>query len=162
MTEITTIQEGKAFLRENFEKGAKCPCCDQYVKLYKRKLTSAMVYGLMLIAKAHPSKYDKSWLHVEDYLKSLDIPASIRGDIAKLKLWGFLLPAEGNREDGSPRNGYYQLTQQGRDFVKGRITAFSHVLIYNNSFRGFEGEQITVQEALGSKFNYDELMKGSL
>ena len=37
-TPETTLEEAKQFLRDRFENGAECPCCKQYVKLYKRKL----------------------------------------------------------------------------------------------------------------------------
>ena len=34
---IETIKEGKEYLRKNFNEGVNCPCCNQFVKLYKNQ-----------------------------------------------------------------------------------------------------------------------------
>jgi len=63
-----------------------------------------------------------------------------------------------NREDGSNRNGYYKITGRGIAFIIGEFTVKESVLIYNNTVEGFEGKEITIKDALGVRFNYDELM----
>ena len=78
-----SIQQGKDFLKESWRKGAKCPCCGQLVKLYQRKITSAMAYGLILL---HNLQTD-DFIHIENWLKEKNIPSSIRGDFPKLKHW---------------------------------------------------------------------------
>jgi hypothetical protein len=65
---------------------------------------------------------------------------------------------QGKREDGSKRNGYYRITGRGLMFAEGKLKVHSRFMIFNNTFQGFKGEEIDVKNALGSKFNYDELM----
>lgn len=150
---METLQEAKQRLRSNFHKGTDCPCCGQFVKLYKRKLTSSMAYGLLLL------KDKTEWTHVENYFKTLDIPSSIRGDISKLVYWKMLERQEGKREDGSNRIGYYRITQLGINFVNNMQDVPSHVLIYNNKFQGYSDTRTNIVKFLGNKFNYSELMK---
>ena len=45
------------------------------------------------------------------------------------------------------------------DFVSGKMSVKSHVHIYNNIVMGFSDTTITIREALGKKFDYQELMR---
>lgn len=148
------LSEVRAKLYEDMEKGTSCPCCGQFVKLYKRPLTSSMAYGLILMYKLK-----LEWIHIEDYFKSLPhLPSSIRGDVAKLKYWGLLEARMGLRPDGSKRNGYYRVTPKGKEFVEGKTVVPSHVKLYNNKFLGFDNDYVSIKQSLGKKFNYGELM----
>jgi hypothetical protein len=49
-------------------------------------------------------------------------------------------------------------TELGIKFVKNEINLPKHIFLYNNKFLKFSDEKINVIEALGDKFNYDELM----
>ena len=60
---METIKEAKEHLRNNFEEGIDCPCCGQFVKLYKRKLNSGMAATLIRIVKFNGS----SEVHVKDF-----------------------------------------------------------------------------------------------
>ena len=155
-----TIAEGKAFLRENAEKGTECPCCGQFVKIYRRKLNSAMACALVYLYKRENREADEGWIHVENYLKSQNIPASIRGDFPKLRYWGLIEQFEGQREDGSTRVGLYRITEKGELFVEGQLAVNKYILLYNQKLLGRDGDATTIQDALGDKFNYEELMKG--
>lgn len=154
---METISQAKAFLRQNFEKGCECPACGQHVKIYKRPLTSAMIHALIIISKAPTDP--EGYVHVENYLKSrADVPASVRGDMSKLRYWGLIAPKDAKREDGSSRNGYYKILEAGKKFIKGEISVYSHVMIYNNMFIGFYGEPKNISQIV-KKFNYKELIE---
>lgn len=148
-----TLEQAKDVLRENWEEGVECPCCKQFVKLYRRKITSAMAYVLFLL-----STQGDEYIHVENWLKEKKVPASFRGDFTKLRHWGLIETKSGIRDDGSKRIGYYKITAHGRDFVAGDVTVRPCVRIFNNELFGFEGEKINFKQALGDKFNYEELM----
>jgi hypothetical protein len=153
--EITTIAQAKQYLADNNKTGVKCPCCDRLVKVYNRTITSAMAYGLILMHK----KGDNDFFHMEEYLKSIpNTPSSLRGDVPKLRFWGMIQRMDEKREDGNPNNGFYKVTDQGRMFCKGEIKVISNLLIYQDKVIGHEGSMTTIQEALGNKFYYNELM----
>ncbi len=138
----------------NSDKGYTCPCCGRFVKTYRRRLNASMAYVLLLLYRGN-----KGFIHVENYLKEKGCPAPLRADFHKLVYWRFLEKLNEDRADGSPRNGYYKITGQGIMFCEGKITAHEYVLIYNNKFQGWDGEEITIQKALRNKFNYNELMQ---
>lgn len=155
-----TLKEAKDLLRAEWEEGVECPCCTQFVKLYKRKITSSMAYALILLYRYFKNHPDQEWVHMNDYLNSIEgLPFPIKsGDNAKLRYWDLLEEKPEQRDDGSNRAGYWKLTQLGRDFVRGEATVQSHAKVFNSKCYGLTGEQITIHEALGDKFNYTELM----
>ena len=163
MSEPTyTLREAEAVLREQLhaklDDGAHCGVCLQYAKRYRRPLTSAMAYALVIVSRAQMRSQDE-FVHVENLLKNTPgIPSSLRGDFAKLVHWGLVAPAWGKRTDGSKRNGFYKVTPAGYDWVHGRIAIPSHVVIYNNRREGHEGEPIDIRGALGKQFDYNEIM----
>lgn len=167
MTKDTTLEEAKKWLRVRFGKGAACPCCNQFVKLYKRSFNKSMAYVLLLIECYFRGDAVEEWLHVPSYIAEMvaDNPrraAAVRGDWAKLKLWGLIEEKPEVRDDGSPRAGYWKMTALGRQFAKRQVKVPSHVYIYNGEplKRTIEHE-ITIDEALGTEFRYDEIMGDS-
>jgi len=154
MNNLNTIGQAKAHLRDNIKKGINCPCCGQYVKMYTRKVTSAMAYGLILLVKSKSEDY----FHIENYLKEQNCPSSVRGDISKLRYFKLIKKLEGIRDDGSKRVGYYKVTERGKDFVRGLITVPESVMIFNKKTYGFSENHINIHQALKNKFNYNELM----
>jgi hypothetical protein len=156
-----TLKEAKDVLRAEWNEGIECPCCTQFVKLYKRKITSSMAYALILLYRYFEANPDQEWVHMNDYLNTLDIPFPVKsGDNAKLRYWDLLEEKPEQRDDGSNRAGYWKLTELGREFVEGEITVRSHAKVFNSKSYGLTGVDVTIHEALGNKFNYDELMKG--
>lgn len=153
--ETQTLESAKQYLRDNYEKGCRCPACGQNVKLYPRLLSSSMAYALILIDK---HTRDGKFRHIENHFKELDIPSSIRGDFAKLVYWGLIEKYQQQREDGSNRNGYYRITEKGSDFVKGKISVVDRMFVYNQQIQGYGKDEITIFDALRNKFDYNDLM----
>lgn len=165
-TAATTLEDAKKWLRARFSKGATCPCCNQFVKLYRRPMNKSMAFVLLLIARYY-RRYDvrqDEWLHVPSYIAEVVASnprraAAVRGDWAKLKLWGLIEEKPETREDGSPRVGCWRLTQLGRQFVNREVKVPSHVYIYNGAALPFAvEEQVTIDDALTTEFRYDEIM----
>jgi len=140
--------------KNDADKGFTCPCCGSFVKRYKRRLNSSMALVLIHLYRSGIKEY----VHVEQFLSYKNLPRS--GDFHKLVLWGLLDKKTAKREDGSSRNGYYKLNEKSIDFILGKTKYQKKAIINNGNFEGFEGDFITIQEALGSKFNYQELMNG--
>jgi hypothetical protein len=141
---------------KDLSKGYICECCGQFVKAYTRKLNVSMALVLILMFRSGKTGY---W-HIEKWLKEIGKP-ELRADYHKLRFWGLIEAKSGEREDGSKRNGYYKITGRGIAFADGKITVQESVVIFNNKFRNFEGEEIDIRMALRNKFNYDELMSNA-
>ena len=141
-----TIQDAKDFLKKNAEEGTICPCCNQTVKVYKVKLTSSM--AMMLIGFY---KKGEVWVHAIKELKP------VNGDYAKLRHWG-LLEKKIENDTENKASGYWRITHKGVQFIKGYVTVSEKIRLYNNKFYGYTGKHITLKEALGNKFKFEELM----
>lgn len=137
----------------NRNSGYTCSCCGQFVKTYHRKLNSSMACVLLLIYRSGK----RSYFHVENWLKEIG-RSELRADYHKLRFWKFIEPKLENREDGSPRNGFYKITGLGILFSEDKTTAKEKAIIFNNKLERLDGEEINIKTALGLKFNYDLLM----
>ena len=148
-----TIKEGKAFLRSNFKKGSSCPCCGQFVKLYSRKLNNSQVRGLINLYNLD-LKATNEFFHV----RTITSDVNLTGDFAKLVYWKMI--EEKSNEDSTKKNsGYWKITELGRRFLRNEIKVPSHILLFDSKFQGYGEKSTDVKQALGEKFNYEELMK---
>lgn len=155
---IKTIKEGKEYLKDNFKKGVTCPCCNQFVKLYKRKLNQSMAFGLTIMYKLHTQKGFDNYLKMNLEIAKLKIPSS---NIEYPKLAYFKLIEEVPKpmtKDDKKNTGLWRLTKKGVAFVEKSIEVPAYALIYNGKCWGYSDEKTNIITALGTKFNYNELM----
>lgn len=157
-----TLAAARALLAVKRDEGVECPCCEQFVKVYKRPINAAMSYALILIDHYFSRPAHDEWLHVPQFLAVQKLPAStlasIRGDWAKLKYWGLLEEMQALRDDGSNRVGFWKITEKGRQFVQRHVVVPKYAHLLNNQFLCFEGPEIGIEDSLGVRFNYNELM----
>lgn len=149
---METIKEAKAFLRANFNDGVKCPCCAQMVKLYKRKIHYTMAVELIRLYKL--SNGNNKYFH---YLE-IRLENNTSGDFAKLAYWGFI-EEQINESTNKKTSGSWRITTKGKHFVKGLIKVPSHAHVYDAVARGFSKNLVGIEECIGKKFNYKELME---
>jgi len=150
---FATLEEGKHFIDTNSEKGCICPCCNQIVKLYKRKLNSGM--ALTLIRMYQHSIDD--WINVKSFLK--DNKFSNNHDWTLLRHWGLIKNRPENEVSTDNKyNGYWKITSKGIDFINNVLNVQKHIFIQSNILKGYSNEYINIIDALGDKFNYYELM----
>lgn len=147
---MNTIQEAKQHLRDNFHKGVACPCCGQFVKLYRRTLYDRMAFGLIRLYGLSGGIPGKPF-HVREIYND-EHP----GDFAKLAYWD-LIEEQIRPGTNKKSSGEWVLTEQGRAFVEGG-TVSKAVYIYNNLLYRTDPEQIKIKQALGEKYDYAELM----
>jgi hypothetical protein len=153
------IEAAKIFVQTNLRDGVNCPCCGQLAKLYRRPINATMALGLVLIYQHFKKNPSHTWLHVAAYLVKVKRDSTIAGgDVVKLRHWGLLERAKGERADGSDRIGRYRITEIGKQFVEGRIAVPKYVYLFNQRLFRLSEEMTTIREALDDKFNYNELM----
>ena len=148
---METIKEEKERLRSKWDDGTKCKCCNQQVKRYKRKIGN--VGARMLIRLYHlPDDFN----HVKEICKGISDTGT--NDFSKLLYWG-LITQKPNEDETKRTSGYWKITDKGAAFVDGRIVVEKYALVYNQKVWGFSDDTASIQDALGTKFNYNELMK---
>lgn len=150
-----TLDEAKAYLRENWEVGTPCPCCGQHVKLYKRSLTSGQAQALIILYRYMVQNPDEEYVHVSTF----NTTAFRGGDFAKLRYWR-LIEASENVDTDKKDSGLWRITERGVEFVTGERYIPKRVHLYNGKIVGWSEDNIDIVDALGTKFSYEELMKG--
>lgn len=158
----TTLAQAQQAMLSSVKAGnpVTCPCCKQLVMLYERPITSSMAKVLILLHRHFKNHAD--WLHVPGYLSEMNkIGAAVRGgDWSKLRYWALIEEKPEVRGDGSKRAGFYKMTDLGHQFARGEAKVSKTAKIYNGRFLGFGDGQVSIQDCLGTEFNYDQLMAG--
>lgn len=144
-------------------KGDGCPCCGQYVKLYKRNMSSSMVTVFVFMYRWFKRKPDEEWMNVGHEIINAKFPVPIRrgGTFTFLKHWKFIVQKPGtNKEGTSKESGMWKLTDKGKSFIEKKITAPSCVYVFNDKLYYFGDKMINIDEAFKIKFNYKQMMAG--
>jgi hypothetical protein len=153
---METIKEAKDFLNKNYKDGVQCPCCNQYVKEYKRKIYSRiarMLISLYHLDRRMPGEY----FHVDDITRGVTDKGP--ADFPKLVHWGLILEKPKDPNDKTKRtSGYWKITEQGQKYVEKKIAFPRYIHLLNGSFRKMSGPIEDIEQALGEDFNYEELM----
>lgn len=145
-----TLGEARAILRELVDDGHPCPCCSQFAKVYRRKIHAGIARGL-IAAYRHAGR---EWFHGPTVIQAGD-----SGEVSRLRYWGLVEEATERRDDGG-RAGWWRVTDRGEAWVRGRATVPKYARIYDGRCLGLTGDPVTIRDALGSRFDYDELMAG--
>lgn len=156
--EFETLEEVRLFLRENWGKGVNCPCCRQRVQLYKPKLYSTQCVCLINLNRERLA--GNEWVHVDkfDYYNTEGKGRARGHNFSEIRYWGLIEQQPASEDSKTRTSGCWRITQKGIDFVNGKITVQERIRVFNATFYGFEGKQITIKEAMGNKFDYNELM----
>ena len=149
LEESVSLGEARRWLRARRDDGAHCPLCRQFVKVYRRQITSTSARSLIRLYHARTPQ--GSFTHWGDLI------GRQYADEAKLVHWGLVEEENVVREDGG-RAGYWRITPAGVDWVEERSSVPRYALIYDSRFLGFEGGPWTVRDALGKRFDLQELM----
>lgn len=136
-----------AFVRSRRDKGTTCPACGQFAKVYKRKINSGMARSLIAMYRAGGT----TWVNVTE------VTDRRPREEGKLAYWGLVEEFSEGRADGG-RPGMWRVTNLGRYFVLGNCSVPQTAEVYNGMCLRTYGPDITIYGALGTKFNYNELM----
>ncbi|UJE15700.1 hypothetical protein SEA_LIGMA_45 [Gordonia phage Ligma] len=149
--DTTTLAEARAWLEDRLDDGAPCPCCEQNVKVYRRKITSPMARGLLRQYRevgrrpAHSASLVKAETH----------------EFSQLAWWNLITEEPGRREDGG-RAGWWSITPAGEQFALGHTRLPKYAHIYDGRVLDLDegGETVDIHDALGARFHYGDLMAG--
>lgn len=149
ITDDSTVAESKAWLEENRHDGVDCPSCGELVKVYRYNVDSAMARTLILMYRAGG---------VESFVHTPSLPGDTH-KASQLKWWGFVEEERILRPDGG-RAGFWRVTEAGERWVNGGL-APKHAFVFNGkAIEMSEDVSVTINDALGKKFNFMNLMNG--
>lgn len=131
----------------------RCPCCDLFVKVYKRKLNARMARGLIwLVAQAGP---ERNFVYVPGGPTWL----IQTNEIATTAHWDLIEARPKDPKDRSRRtSGWWRPTVLGVDFVNDKANVPLRLHFLDNRVVGVDEELTNIVRALGSQFDYPKLM----
>ena len=153
-----TVKEARDYLIKGLHDGVECPVCCQHAQIYRYKLYATSAQALIRLYALTQTFPSVVYWHISNYAEAAtDRPRAPH--FAELRFWGLIARRE-NPKPGQNSAGYWCITEKGKAFVRGEISLHSRILVFNNTFQGFEdnSESISIRDALQNKFNYQELM----
>jgi hypothetical protein len=121
-----------------------------------------MTRGLIVLYHHQRQIGWEKWIHIPSLFAARMVCKDNMGSL--LRLWELIEQQPGERDDGSWRVGWYKITRQGVDFVRGELRVRKYVYLYNQTLisrKNADPTMINVVEALGEKFDYTELMRAT-
>lgn len=147
-----TLEDVKHYLKENWLKGAECPSCGQFVKMYKHKINGIAVSDLIrLYNLSENNNIIEKHHHISKFSRDRG------GAFAKLVHWG-LAESQLNEDTAKRTSGMWSITEKGKKFIEDIIEVPQYVYLYNSECKAMSSNKVNVRMALGTKFNYEELM----
>jgi hypothetical protein len=143
-----TLGDTRDWLRRRLEDGEHCPCCTQFAKVYRRKITSTSARALITMFRAG-AQYEPKHLPT--------VLGRKQADETKMAYWGLIQEESAQRSDGG-RAGWWQITELGVEWIHGRVAMPRYARIYDGRCLALVGEPTTIQDCLGTRFNLSELM----
>jgi len=154
--EWMTVAQVQARLAADIAKGTGCPCCGQHVKDYKWSLLAPMAASLMWMVR-QAKRTGRGDIH----MNGPDVPDFIKRSrsFPKLVHWGLVRPVTKAALLKDKRwNGQWNPTMDGVEFAHNRLQVPAWVRVYNNTCVERSFTTVGVRDALGKRFNYDELV----
>lgn len=146
-TPTVTLEAARGLLKKlAIDGGAYCPCCGQFTKVYQRQIHSSQVRTLITMYHNR----GLAWQYLPDVHQH-------SRDFTHVAYWGLIEEKGVPRQDGG-RRGLWRVTDLGEDWLRGRVKVPKYALIYDAKFLGYQGDQVSADEALGKDFKLDELM----
>lgn len=149
------LREARAWLTAGLDAGVACPCCGQRAQTYRRTINSGMARALAVMYQSAGLE----WLHKPTVLAGLGAAAR---DESLLRFWDLIEEEITVKRDDGGRAGWWRVTPKGEGFLHRAVTVPKYALVYNNRFQGFHGADITIDDAIASKFNLTDLLEAGL
>ena len=164
ITQDTLLGDAQIRMQAYYLKGIHCPLCAQLAKIYPRQLNRGMAVGAIKLWRWHRHHGTEKFAHLPT------VVGRRSAEEAKLRYWGLIEEEMVLRPDGG-RAGYWRLTEAGREWVLGHSSYPPYVMVYDTEPLGppqftddttgkTRDRPVTIRDALGRKFDYDELMRG--
>lgn len=150
-----TNAEASENFKARLKAGNKCDCpvCGRHAQLYRRKFHASMALQLIRLYRLGGTAH---YIHAS---KLIIDGVSGSGDFSKAKYWELIFQKPTGDDDASKSSGLWILSDKGERFVRGLIRIPREVMVFDDRVEGISTETVSIQEALGSKFNYRELME---
>lgn len=151
MSELTLAAAREQWFNRTIKQdGGHCPCCDRFGKMYRRRMNRTMAASLIWLQNA-----GDGWIDVPKLAPKWVVRTN---QLSTLKWWGLIERMPADPTGKVKHTGLWRVTDAGSLFAMGITTAPAWVLTYNDEPIEFSTEQISIEDALGTGFDYRDVM----
>ena len=159
-----TLAIARLLVASQGHKGIRCPCCDLWVQVYRRRITDTMAMFLIWLVRSY--EREPRWYNrLEGPLMN-----GVEGgpDYGKLRYWGLIVPCP-NRKDApikhNPhlppnRSGFWRPTERGIDFAHCRLALPERAVVRDDIVLCHSGPDLLISDCLEQYFDYWEMIGG--
>lgn len=133
------------------DKGAICPCCDRFGKVYPRSINRTMARSLVWLA--HHSRAGE-WVDVPSTAPRWLVRSN---QLASLRWWGLVERAHPMPGEDAKHSGQWRATAKGQQFAARQIAVPERVFTYGGEPTGFSDKLVHIDHSLPN-FSYAEVM----
>jgi hypothetical protein len=149
--------------------GITCPCCGLLNRERSSRLCRPNVVALVVLYVEHHKAGWDQWVHLGEKLRlsrlqgqlSLDGADRGNGDWYRLRFWGLIEGVRSNTDPTAPSTGRHarvRMTPLGKSFVEGLEALPERIITFDNKLVRFDGNPVTVSDALGTPFNLVDVL----
>lgn len=139
-----------AYRAANEKGGSTCPCCNQHVQVYKRRIYKRMAKVMLWLMQ----EFERTG----EWVKLKDGPLFRGGDNAKLAYWGLVQTKPRRQVESHKRHsGEWMPTKLGLQFAKGQVQIPEYVYVYNGQVVGYSAEMVWIKDCLEGDFNLEDI-----
>ena len=150
-----TVSDAKDYIEKHLKEGARCPCCRQLCKLYKRRIHSTMAKWLIWLVYEFEQRRD--WIDVRE--------TPVRGgDYAKLAYWRLIrnqIDYNRRKKLAPGRTGLWAPTSNGIAFAHGLIEVPKYAHVFNQEPCKYSKAEVSIVDCLGTDFDFQALWEGN-
>jgi hypothetical protein len=151
-----SLGSARAYVIGNRAEGVVCPCCDQFAKVYKRKINKNHIATMVEVWKIQRENIIRDGGNQNDWVYLPNIAQKSR-DFATAQYFGLIEQKPGERDDGAKQTGWWRITSEGLRFLRDALPLRTYAHIYNGVVTGYSGRMTSVDK-IYKGFNYNELM----
>jgi hypothetical protein len=150
---FATLDDAVEFVQAHLDDGVECPCCKGFVRRYKRKFNATMSRSLIWLVRAWETN-GNNWVDVPKTAPRWLVRSN---QLPTVRWWGMVeRPPSG--DSAQKHSGLWRPTQKGVDFAHGLIKVPERAVTFHGVVEDLVGQDVSVKETLGTKFDYGELM----
>ena len=142
-------EAGGQFQRALAQDGtAVCPCCRRRATHWVKNIIGTAARDLITLVGLHAKS--GAPVHIREFTQQ-------RSNFYVLKHWDLIEPA-GNDDPTMRSSGFWSPTEDGVEFVMGRLGLPKYVVTYDDELIRFQGPRVTIVDVLPERYNHAELL----
>lgn len=143
-----TLAEAQAWLLDQLDDGATCPCCDQHAQRYRWTLPGSAIKVLLRNYRVGGTT---------QFIESKTVKRVGQGGLHSiLAMWDLVEEEKVRRPDGG-KSGWWRVTGIGERFIQGGLIR-KYAYIYDNRVSGHDGPWVSISDRLGEPFDWRQHM----